>query len=348
MNESPHPRGALDGQDRLADDRADLPDRNVATGNLPPAAVVADLTRATWKACAGPDDGVVATVYPALAAVDRDLFGVALVGIRGDVYEAGDSRTEFTIMSCAKPLVFALACQANGLAAVRHHVGINATGRSFNSVAAVEVSGDGRTNPMVNAGALVAAGLLAAGPTPDGAERLIAGVSAFAGRDLHVDEATYASAMHTNHRNRSLAHLLFDLGALETDPAETLRLYTMQSCLLVTAVDLAVMGATLADGGRNPITGHQVIDPEIARAVLVVMSVAGLYENSGDWLFDVGLPGKSGIGGGIVTVSPGKGGLGTFAPPLDPAGNSVKGQRVAARLARSLGLDLFASQPHPS
>jgi glutaminase len=159
-----------------------------------------------------------------------------------------------------------------------------------------------------------------------------------------MDDATLASARATNHRNRGLANLLAGLGALDGEPTDAVELYTRQSCLAVTALDLAVMGATLADGGTNPLTRERVIDPETARATLAVMTISGLYETSGDWLFDVGIPGKSGIGGGILTVSPGKGALGTFSPLLDPAGNSVRGELAARHLARTLGLDLLASE----
>ncbi len=157
------------------------------------------------------------------------------------------------------------------------------------------------------------------------------GLSRFAGRSLAVDEAVYASASETNHRNRELAGALDARGRLGSDPEGAVDLYTRQCCLSVSARDLAVMGATLADGGVNPLTHEHVVSAETCRHALAVMTTAGLYETSGDWLYDVGLPGKSGIGGGIVTVAPGKGGLGTFAPRLDEAGNSVKGQ-LAARL----------------
>jgi glutaminase len=159
-----------------------------------------------------------------------------------------------------------------------------------------------------------------------------------------MDERTLGSARATNHRNRGLAHLLAGLGALDGDPLEAVELYTRQCCLAVTAVDLAVMGATLADGGTNPLTGGRVVDPETAHATLAVMTIAGMYETSGDWLFDVGMPGKSGIGGGIVTVSPGKGALGTYSPLLDAAGNSVRGELAVRHLTRSLGLDILASE----
>jgi glutaminase len=167
----------------------------------------------------------------------------------------------------------------------------------------------------------------------------------FAGRKLALNEEVYASATETNHRNQAIARLLQSLGQIYCDPAQATDLYTKQCSLNVSAKDLAVMGATLADGGVNPITKENVVDPMVCHYALAVMATAGLYETSGDWLFDIGLPGKSGIGGGIVTVSPGKGGIGTFAPPLDSAGNSVKGQLVAKFLSQRLGMDLFVSKP---
>jgi glutaminase len=175
-----------------------------------------------------------------------------------------------------------------------------------------------------------------------------AGLSAFAGRELSLNEEIYESASRKNQRNESIARLLQSYGRLEGDPAATLDLYTKQCSLNVTAKDLAAMGATLADAGVNPLSGARVVDSDTCRRTLAVMATAGLYETSGDWLYDVGLPGKSGIGGGIVTVVPGKGGLGTFAPRLDFAGNSVRGRLVAAELSHSLGLDIFVSQPERS
>jgi glutaminase len=198
---------------------------------------------------------------------------------------------------------------------------------------------------MVNPGAIATASL-APGESATEKWRFVRdGLSRFAGRPLVLDEETFESASATNHRNRELAAARARRDGLGCDPACALDVYTRQSCLDVTARDLAVMGATLADGGVNPVTGERVVSADTCRYALTVMTTAGLYETSGDWLYDVGLPGKSGIGGGIVTVSPGKGGLGTFSPPLDEAGNSVRGQLAARFLSRRLGLDLFASNP---
>jgi glutaminase len=247
-------------------------------------------------------------------------------------------------MSVSKPFVFALVCEALGPEEVREKVGVNATGMVFNSLAAVERGDGGRTNPMVNSGA-IATTSLTPGATLDEKWRFIQdGLSRFAARNLTLTEEVYASALATNYRNQSIANLLQSYGRIYMDPAEATELYTRQCSLNVSARDLAVMGATLADGGVNPITRQNVIDPSVCHYTLAVMVTAGLYETSGDWLYDIGLPGKSGIGGGIVTVSPGKGALGTFAPPLDKVGNSVKGQLVAKYLSQRLGMDLLASK----
>ena len=272
-----------------------------------------------------------------------DLFGLCVVGVNGAAYASGESDHLFSIMSVSKPFVFALVCEALGPEAARRRVGVNATGLPFNSLEAIERSGDGRTNPMVNPGA-IAATSLAPGSTVDEQWRFIAeGLSRFAGRTLEINGAVFASASNGNSRNQAIGQLLHSYGQIAIDPADAVDLYTRQCSLNVSARDLAVMGATLADGGVNPLTRTRVIDAESCKCALAVMATAGLYETSGDWLYDVGLPGKSGIGGGIVTVSPGKGGFGAFAPRLDDAGNSVKGQLAARYLSERLGLSLFAS-----
>ena len=317
----------------------------VSTGHLPSPAQIQRWVDDAHERYQSITDGENAQIYPALARVPSDLFGICAVGTSGNVYQAGDATHEFAIMSAAKPFVFALVCQSLGAAEASSRLGVNATGLPFNSYAAVEHNADGRTNPMVNAGA-IATTSLTPGDTTEAKWRFIHnGLSRFAGRMLSVDEEVYVSASEANHRNRGLANLLESYGRIYSDPTDAVNLYTRFCSLSVSATDLAIMGATVADGGVNPLTKTRVVDAPICHYVLAVMTTAGMYETSGDWLYDVGVPGKSGIGGGIVTVAPGKGGLGTFAPPLDSAGNSVKGQLVSRFLARRLGLSLFASEP---
>ena len=316
----------------------------VSTGELPPAERARQVVLEAYERYRSAGDGAVSDVYPALARVPADLFGICVVSTHGAIFWVGDAEVEFAIMSVAKPFVFALVCEDLGPEDARRRLGVNSTGLAFNSLAAIERSEDGRTNPMVNPGAIATVSLVPGSTAEAKWEFIRDGLSRFAGRPLSLDEETYGSASATNARNQSIARLLQSYGRMEGDPAEATDVYTRQSCLSVTAKDLAVMGATLADGGVNPLTGERVIDAITCRYTLAVMATAGLYETSGDWLYDVGLPGKSGIGGGIVTVAPGKGGLGTFAPRLDGAGNSVRGQLAARFLSKGLGMDLFLSK----
>ena len=319
----------------------------VSSGTLPPTDVVAALVEDAHERFRDDERGANSDVYPALTEVPSNLFGLCVVGTNGNSLAAGDADIEFAIMSVAKPFVFALVCDVLGPDEVRERVGVNATGLPFDSVEAIERQGDGRTNPMVNPGAIATTSLVPGATAAARWQVIVDGLSRFAGRQLALDAGIYDSASATNQRNREIVGMLHRYGRIVGDPAEALDLYTRQSSLRVTARDLAVMGATLADGGLNPLTGERVVDAASARCALVVMSTAGLYETSGDWLYDIGLPGKSGIGGGVVTVSPGKGGLGTFSPRLDGAGNSVRGQLAARYLSRQLGLDLFRSAPVP-
>jgi len=306
---------------------------HVSTGRLPSPEVVQSWLEEAHARFAGNRDGELSRVYPALARAPADALGIAVAATTGQVFTVGDAGDEFTIMSVSKPFVFALVCERIGPDAIRDRVGVNSTGLPFNSIEAVERSLDGRTNPMVNSGAIATTSL-----APDW-DFIRAGLSRFAGRPLGFDDEVYASASATNSRNQAIARLL----DLDRDPADAVDLYTRQCSLRVSARDLAVMGATLADGGVNPVTGERVIEAEVCHYTLAVMLTAGLYEDSGSWLYDVGLPAKSGIGGGIVTISPGKGGMGTYAPRLDAAGNSVKGSLVARHLSQQLGLDLLIS-----
>jgi glutaminase len=325
------------------DENVDAP--YISTGHLPsPDAVKALVTEAHARFKSN-KDGENSQVYPALARVPAQLFGICVVGTAGNVHAAGDTDHEFSIMSVSKPFLFALICEQIGADKAREKLGANATGFAFNSVAGIERTADGRTNPMVNAGAIATTSLVPGADVEAKWKSIHDGLSQFAGRKLPMNDEVLTSALETNFRNRSIAQFLHSVNRIYCDPMEAVELYTRQCSLNVSAKDLAVMGATLADGGVNPLTKERVVDPIVCHYALAVMTTAGLYETSGDWLYDIGLPGKSGIGGGIVTVSPGKGGLGTFAPRLDAAGNSVKGQLVAKFLSQRLGMDLFVSQP---
>ncbi len=317
----------------------------MSTGRLPVPEHVRELLYAAHERFAAIDEGENADVYPALETVPRDLFGIAVVATEGAIYAVGDAAYPFSIMSVSKPFVFALVCQALGAQEVRDKLGVNSTGLPFNSVMAIELNPERLTNPMVNSGALATTSLAPGATIAEKWRFIHEGLSRFAGRTLALNDEVYASASTTNHRNQGIARLLQSYDRLYFDPGETTDLYTRQCSLNVSARDLAVMGATLANGGVNPLSGDQVVGADHCRHTLAVMATAGLYETSGDWLYDIGLPGKSGIGGGIVTVAPGKGSMGVFAPPLDSAGNSVKGQLVARFLAEQLGLNLFASRP---
>jgi glutaminase len=319
----------------------------VSTGTLPRRELVEQLMQDAHDRYAGVDDGEVADYIPALAEADPALFGLSIVSVDGASHSVGDARHEFSVQSVSKAFVFALVCDALGPEAVLEAVGVNNPGLPFNSVMALELNGGSPMNPLVNAGALATTSL-APGATRDEKWAFVqAGLSAFAGRTLALDDDVYASEAAHNRRNQAIARLLESYGRIAHDPLEVTDVYTRQCSLLVSAFDLAVMGATLADGGVNPITGERVVDAAVCHHVLAALATSGLYERSGEWLFSVGLPGKSGVSGGIVTVAPGKGSLATFSPRLDPAGNSVRGQLATRYLSAALGLNLFASRPEP-
>lgn len=317
----------------------DVPQRAL-TGGLPEESLVARLLHEAHGRYAGLDEGTVADYIPALAEADPTLFGLALVEADGTTHLAGDTAAPFTVQSISKAFVLALVLDAIGHEEVHRVVGVNNTGLPFNSVIALELNQGSPMNPMVNAGAIATTALL-----PGGWLAVHEGLSRFAGRSLELDERVLRSESETNHRNQGIADLLTSYGRLAGDPEESVEVYTRQCSLLVSAEDLAVMGATLADGGLNPVTGEQVVTAEACRDTLAVLAACGMYELSGEWQFEIGLPAKSGVSGGIVAIAPGKGALGAFAPPLDRAGNSVRGQRACAHLSRSLGLNLFASAP---
>lgn len=317
----------------------------VSTGRLPDPEAIRTMIGEAHVRFQSEDSGRNSQVYPALARVPSHLFGICIVATHGEVHAVGDSDFDFTIMSVSKPFVFALLAERLGADEMRARIGVNATGRAFNSAEGIERGDDGRTNPMVNSGAIATTSLAPGESLEDKWRFLREGLSRFAGRELSLNQEVYTCASETNSRNQSLARLLQSYGRIYLDPAEAVDLYTRQCSLNVSTKDLAVMGATLADGGVNPLTRERVVEPLVCHFALAVMATAGLYETSGDWLYDVGLPGKSGIGGGITAVAPGKGGLGLFSPQLDQAGNSVRGQLAAKYLSRRLGMDLFVSLP---
>ena len=290
-----------------------------------PGGTGAELVREAHERFGSVVEGRNADYIPALASVPGDLFAVRVIGTTGQVYAVGDSTVEFSLQSVSKPFVFALMCDAHRCRGDPGRLGVNATGLPFNSVMAIELHEARTINPLVNAGAIATTGLAPGATAADKWRFVQEGLSRFAGRNLELDEEIYASEAACNQHNQGIARLLESYGRIEGDPLEATDIYTRQCSLKVTATDLAAMGATLANGGVNPCTGDRVVEPATCKHTLAVMATAGLYESSGDWLYDVGMPGKSGVGGGIVTVSPGKGGLGTFSPRLDEAGTASEG-----------------------
>ena len=317
----------------------------VSTGTLPTRDDVLGLVQSAYERFRGDDTGKVADYIPALAQTDPSLFGICVVSTAGDALAVGDTERPFSMQSVSKPFVFALVCDALGPAKVAALLGVDATGLPFDSVMAVELRADRTTNPMVNSGAIATTSLVPGATVDERWSNVRNGLSRFAGRVLELDERVYRSETETNERNEGIAHLLRGYARIYCDPDEATDVYTRQCSLLVSARDLAVMGATLAGGGINPLTRERVVSAATCRRVLAVMATAGLYERSGDWLYDVGLPGKSGVSGHIVTVAPGKGALATFSPRLDESGNSVRGRLATRFLSERLGLNLFASAP---
>jgi glutaminase len=292
-----------------------------------------------WREVSRIDDGRLATYIPELAKADPTTCGIALATLDGHVYTAGDL-VEFTIQSVSKPFVYALALADRGDAAVLERVGVEPTGDPFNSISIDDRTGRA-FNPMVNAGAIVTTALVGGATRDDQLERLVSGLSAFAGRRLGIDESVFESERDTGDRNRAIAYLMRSAGLLDDDVEEQVALYFRQCSVLVTARDLAVMAATLANGGTNPVTGEQVVPREAVSSVLTVMATCGMYDYAGEWLHRVGLPAKSGVSGGVAAALPGQLGLGLHSPLLDDRGNSVRGVAAAERLSTRLGLHLL-------
>ncbi len=291
------------------------------------------------------NEGKNADYIPALAKVPSNYFGIALVTPQGKVSTVGDIDPAFSIQSISKVFTMALVFQESSEQFVENDIGVDATGQVFNSIVAVEQHKGKEMNPLVNPGAIATTGLVK-GATADEVWAKIIGIhSDFAGRQLGIDQEVYKSESDTNQRNRAISMLMSAYERFPSDPARAVDLYTRQCSIAVTAKDLGVMAATLANGCKNPVTGKQVIDPRHTPGILAVMATAGLYDDSGRWLFHTGLPAKSGVGGGLIAVAPGKFGIGTFAPPLDDAGNSVRGQRAITAISNALGGNPYAVTP---
>jgi glutaminase len=294
-------------------------------------------------------DGSVARYIPELASADPAWFGIALATVDGSVHAVGDADIPFTIQSISKPLTYGLVLDALGDAAVRERIGVEPTGDAFNAITLDPTTGR-PLNAMVNAGAIAAAGLFGGAGRGSGtdvtesAAALLAAFGRFAGRPLTIDRRVYESERDTGHRNRAIAQLLRSTGAIDGDPDEAVDLYFQQCSIAVSARDLASMAATLANGGRHPVSGEQVLTPATTRSVLSVMATCGMYDGAGEWMFSVGLPAKSGVAGGLIAVLPGRLGIGIFSPPLDAHGNSVRAVAVCRDLSTDLDLHLVAGR----
>ncbi|MEI7534180.1 MAG: glutaminase A [Verrucomicrobiae bacterium] len=301
---------------------------------------IEDFLKDVHQKCAEDNSGDVATYIPELAKADPDWFGICLVTANGAIYEVGDTRQEFTIQSISKPFVYGLALEDNGRDFTLDRVGVEPTGDAFNSISLDPGTGRPR-NPMINAGAIATAGLIA-GKTPASRfKRILETFSLYAGRELGMDETVYRSESETGHRNRAIGHMLRNFDKLTGDPAPTTEIYFKQCSISVNCRDLGMMAATLANRGVNPLTGKQALRGEYVESVLSIMGTCGMYDYAGEWLYHVGIPAKSGVAGGVLAVLPGQIGIGVFSPRLDAHGNSVRGIRVCKELSRHLDLHLF-------
>jgi glutaminase len=292
-------------------------------------------------------EGKNADYIPALAKVDPKVFGIALVTGDGKVYTAGDLTTEVSIQSISKVFTMALVMQEQGPDAIYNNIGVDATGMRFNSIVSVEMSkkmaGGPEMNALVNPGAITATSMVQGASRDEIWNKILAVHSDCAGRQLTVLKDVYDSEAATNQRNQAIGMLMYAYEYIKSEPMRAVDIYTEQCSIGVTAKDLAMMAATLAFGGQNPVTKKQVFKTDIVPEVLAVMATAGLYDDSGKWLYHTGLPAKSGVGGGIIAVAPGKFGIAVVSPPLDDAGNSVKAQKAITDISNALGGNPYAA-----
>lgn len=306
---------------------------------------VQDYLEQLYAECSRLEKGSVATYIPELAKANPQWFGICLVTLNGAVYEAGDTAQPFTIQSISKPFVYGLALEDHGRADVLARVGLEPTGDAFNSISLDPGSGRPR-NPMINAGAIATTGLVAGKSPQSRLKRLLDMMGAYAGRELVLDAAVYRSESETGHRNRAIGHMLRNFDMVTGDPTPAVELYFQQCSISVTCRDLGLMAATLANRGINPVTGKQAIRGEYVESVLSVMGSCGMYDYAGEWIYNIGMPAKSGVAGGVIAVLPGQLGIGVFSPLLDARGNSVRGIAVCNDLSRGLDLHLF-NRPNP-
>jgi len=291
-------------------------------------------------------EGKNADYIPALAKVDPNIFGIVLVTVDGKVYSVGDITSEVSIQSISKVFNMARVIEDLGPEAIRDNMGVDATGQVFNSIVAIEQYRGGEMNPLVNPGAIAATSMIAGATADEVWAKMIGTYSDYAGRPLAVLQDVYVSEAETNQRNQALSMLMYAYGHIKANPLQACDLYTKGCSVGVNAKDLAIMAASLANGGTNPVTGTVVLHPANVPEVLAVMATAGLYDDSGKWLYATGLPAKSGVGGGLIAVVPGKFGIAAIAPPLDAAGNSVKAQKAIADISNALGGNPYASKPY--
>jgi glutaminase len=290
-------------------------------------------------------EGANADYIPALAKVDPNIFGLVVVTTDGKVYTVGDVSSEVSIQSISKVFTMARVMEESGPQAIAEKMGVDATGQVFISIVAVEQRKGAEMNAMVNPGAITATGMVKGATAEEIWKSILGTYSDFAGRALSVNQEVYKSEAETNQRNQAIAMLMYAYGHIKAEPLRAPDLYTKQCSVNVNVKDLAVMAATLANGGKNPVTGEQVMKSENVPEVLAVMATAGLYDDGGKWLFTTDRPAKSGVGGGILAVSPGRFGIAAIAPPLDKAGNSVKAQKAIADVSSALGGNPYAPKP---
>jgi len=286
--------------------------------------------------------GALATYIPELAKANADWFGITLVTVDGHIYQVGDSRQSFTIQSISKPFTYALALDTHGVDYAMSKVGVEPSGEAFNEISLEEDTGR-PFNPMINAGAIATTGLVTGDSPEERFNTILQAYAKFAAHELTLDETVYRSESDTGNRNRAIAYLLRNSNIIEENTEETLDLYFRQCSILVNCRDLAVMGATLANNGVNPITGVAALKSEHVEKVLSIMSTCGMYDYAGGWIYDVGMPAKSGVSGGIMAVLPGQFGIGVFSPLLDRLGNSSRGIDVCRKVSVDFGLHMFDS-----